>query len=111
MPAIIEDRTFFKIGSDGGLLVEPVSMTMMEMSPGERCEIVVDLSDRASAELLVIFEDEIDAEEEGLISGLQSIFNETNVPATKWSLKLHADEDGCETAFGQTVSGQAWFLA
>lgn len=90
--AFADNRTFFKIGSDGGLLAEPVAMTTMEMSPGERCEVVVDLSDGASAELLVFFEDEIDAEEEGLISGLQNIFSETNAPSTKWSLKLNVDQ-------------------
>ena len=39
-----DNRTFHKIASDGGLLEAPVPMTTMEMSPGERCEIIVDLS-------------------------------------------------------------------
>ena len=36
-------------------------MTEMEMSPGERCEIVVNLADGKPAELLTVFEDEEDS--------------------------------------------------
>ena len=69
--AFADNRIFYKIGSDGGLLEAPVPMTTMEMSPGERCEIVVDLSDGKSAELLTLFEDEFDEAEEGIvISGM-----------------------------------------
>ncbi len=35
---------FYQIGSDGGLLSAPVSMTRLLLSPGERAEILVDLS-------------------------------------------------------------------
>ena len=49
-----DNRTFYKIASDGGLLSAPVPMTTMEMSPGERCEIIVDLSDGKPAELLTL---------------------------------------------------------
>ena len=38
-------------------------MTAMEMAPGERCEIVVDLADGAPAGLLTLFEDQFDEEE------------------------------------------------
>ena len=40
-----DNRTFHKIASDGGLMEAPVPLTTMEMSPGERCEIVVDMAD------------------------------------------------------------------
>jgi len=36
--------TFHQIGSDGGLLSEPISMTRLMLAPGERAEILVDLS-------------------------------------------------------------------
>ncbi|MBC8310725.1 MAG: multicopper oxidase domain-containing protein [Candidatus Marinimicrobia bacterium] len=39
------NATFYQIGSDGGLLSEPVSMTRLLLSPAERAEILVDLSD------------------------------------------------------------------
>lgn len=58
-----DNRTFFKIATDGGLLPAPVAMTNLEMAPGERCEIVVDLSDGRSADLMALFEDEFDAEQ------------------------------------------------
>ena len=66
--AFADGRSFFKIASDGGLLSAPVEMTEMEMSPGERCEIIVDLQDGKPAELLTLFEDEFDVE--GIFSGL-----------------------------------------
>lgn len=36
---------FYKIGSDAGLLPEPVMMNRLQLSNGERAEILVDLSD------------------------------------------------------------------
>ena len=68
--AFSDNRTFHKIASDGGLLTSPVPMTAMEMSLGERCEIIVDVSDGEIAEMLTLFEDEVDAEEEGSLSML-----------------------------------------
>jgi bilirubin oxidase len=38
------NRTFYQIGSDGGLLTQPVAMTRLRLAPGERAEILVDLS-------------------------------------------------------------------
>lgn len=39
-----DDRKFFQIASDGGLLPSPVEMTRLLLTPGERAEILVDLS-------------------------------------------------------------------
>ena len=39
-----DDRDFYQIGSDGGLLTAPVTMDRLRLSTGERTEIVVDLS-------------------------------------------------------------------
>lgn len=39
-----DGRTFYVIGNDGGLLSSPVAVTRLVMSPGERCEILVNLS-------------------------------------------------------------------
>lgn len=36
-----ENRTFYQIGSDGGLLSEPAPLTRLQMAPGERAEIVI----------------------------------------------------------------------
>ncbi len=38
------NATFYQIGSDGGLLSEPVSMDRLLLSPAERAELLVDLS-------------------------------------------------------------------
>jgi FtsP/CotA-like multicopper oxidase with cupredoxin domain len=37
-----DNRNFYVIGSDGGLLTAPVSLTRLKLSPGERAEILVD---------------------------------------------------------------------
>ena len=63
--AFADGRRFQKIASDGGLLPSPVPLTSMEMSPGERCEIIVDLLDGNNADLLMLFEDVIDDEGDG----------------------------------------------
>lgn len=39
-----DNRQFYQIASDGGLLASPVARTRMTLAPGERAEIVVDLT-------------------------------------------------------------------
>ncbi len=39
-----DNRTFFVIGSDGGLMSAPLAVTRLIMAPGERYEILVDLN-------------------------------------------------------------------
>ncbi len=38
------NETFYQIGSDGGLLNEPVELTRLELPPGARAEILIDFS-------------------------------------------------------------------
>lgn len=38
------NKVFYQIGSDGGLLSAPVALTRLRLSPGERAEVLVDLS-------------------------------------------------------------------
>lgn len=38
---------FSQIGSDGGLLPAPVSVKILSMAPGERCDVVIDFSEHA----------------------------------------------------------------
>ncbi len=39
-----DNRNFYVIGSDGGLLTAPVSLNRLKLSPGERTEILVDFA-------------------------------------------------------------------
>ncbi len=41
---LTDNRVFYQIASDGGLLQAPVSLTRMLLAPGERAEILVDFS-------------------------------------------------------------------
>ncbi len=86
-----DKRPFHKIASDGGLLSAPVELTAMEMAPGERCEIVVDLVDGAPAGLLTLFEDQFDEEEGTLNSMLDRLFRSSK-PAQVSSLTLMPDK-------------------
>ncbi|MEX0344812.1 MAG: multicopper oxidase domain-containing protein [Rhizobiaceae bacterium] len=86
--AFADSRSFYKIASDGGMLDSPVQLTSMEMAPGERCEIIVDLQDGGPAELLTLFEDEFDPE--GIIGGVLDLFSRTPKPVP--SLTLLVDE-------------------
>ncbi len=40
-----DDRKFYVVGTDGGLLNKPAEVTRVRIVPGERYEIVIDLSD------------------------------------------------------------------
>ena len=46
------DVTFFKIATEGGFLDQPVEMEYFDMAPGERNEIMVNLSDGQNATLM-----------------------------------------------------------
>ena len=85
-----DNRTFYKIASDGGLLEAPVPLTTMEMSPGERCEIVVDMADGKPAGLLTLFEDEFD--DESLVGRLLDLFDRSERDLPPPSLTLVVDK-------------------
>ena len=87
-----DNRTFHKIASDGGLLEAPVPLTTMEMSPGERCEIVVDMTDGKPAGLLTLFEDEFDDDWESLVGGLLNLFDRSERDLPPPSLTLVVDK-------------------
>ncbi len=89
--AFADGRTFYKVASDGGLLEEPVPLTTMEMSPGERCEIVIDMADGKPAGLLTLFEDEFDDDEEGVLGSLSNLFDRSESAPPPPSLTLIVD--------------------
>ncbi len=43
--------TFYQIGTDGGLLSEPLPLTRLQIAPGERAEILIDLSGKEGQEM------------------------------------------------------------
>ncbi|MCF6326990.1 MAG: multicopper oxidase domain-containing protein [Devosiaceae bacterium] len=47
----IDGRTFKIIASDGGLLEKPVEAQLVQIAPGERAEIIVDMSDKTNTML------------------------------------------------------------
>ena len=63
----------------------------MEMAPGERCEIIVDLADGLTAKLLTIFEDEYEAD--GLVESVLELFGLFSPPLPAPSLILHVDRN------------------
>lgn len=54
-----DNSTFYQIASDGGLLNEPVPMESLQLVPGERAEIIVDLSSYAAGEKIQLMEENI----------------------------------------------------
>ena len=86
-----DNRAFHKIAGDGGLLESPAPLTTMEMAPGERCEIIVDMADGKPAGLLTLFEDEFDDEEEGIVESLLNLFA-SEKPLPPPSLTLMVDD-------------------
>lgn len=52
--AFSDGRPFQQIATDGGLLDRPVTRTSLALSPAERAEIVVDLSDLAAGDTLYL---------------------------------------------------------
>ncbi|MFV2063825.1 MAG: multicopper oxidase family protein [Chloroflexota bacterium] len=56
-----DDRDFYQIGTDGGLLEDAVPLTRLRLSTGERAEILIDFSDQQDSEVrLVSYSSELD---------------------------------------------------
>jgi blue copper oxidase len=47
-----DGRVFQQLSCDGGYLESPIDMDTLEIAPGERCDIVVDFSDRRPVEMI-----------------------------------------------------------
>ena len=57
-----DNRSFYQIGSDGGLLTEPISLQRLRLSTGERAEILIDFSaDNGSSLKLMSYASELNA--------------------------------------------------
>ena len=63
-----DNRPFKQIATDGGLLESPVEMRRLLLSPGERAEIIVDMSDGKNT-VLTHFGDEAQAAGRGDMMG------------------------------------------
>jgi FtsP/CotA-like multicopper oxidase with cupredoxin domain len=48
-----DGRTFYQIATDDGLLVSPVARTRMILAPGERAEVIVDLTGETAPQTLI----------------------------------------------------------
>ncbi|WP_241646834.1 multicopper oxidase CueO [Rosenbergiella metrosideri] len=52
--ALSHDRPFYVIASDGGLLAEPVKVEQLAMLPGERFEVMIELTDTKPFDLVTL---------------------------------------------------------
>jgi spore coat protein A, manganese oxidase len=52
-PAATSEITFYQIGSDQGLLSAPAPLTMLQIAPGERADLIVDFSQHRGAQLML----------------------------------------------------------
>ena len=50
--AFSDGRSFSQLSCDGGYLGEPIEMTVLELGPAERCDIVVDFSNGRPVDLI-----------------------------------------------------------
>jgi blue copper oxidase len=48
-----DNREFYQIGSDGGLLSKPLKLTRLTLAPGERAELLVNLSGLSGSTILL----------------------------------------------------------
>lgn len=49
-----DNRPFYQIGSDGGFLAHPVTMTKLTLTPGERADIIIDFSQFSGGDDVVL---------------------------------------------------------
>jgi len=61
-----DGSSFYKIGTEGGLLNEPIEISSLYMTPGERNEIIIDLTGYAAGTQLAIQSSNEEAQDENL---------------------------------------------
>src|SRR5699024_3959707 len=54
-----DDTSFYQITSDGGFLNEPIPMESLQLVPGERAEIIVDLSSYTMGDTIQLMTGEV----------------------------------------------------
>ena len=52
--SLAPEQPFFQIGSDGGLLSEPVTRNEVLIAPGERLDVVIDFRGREGRRIMLI---------------------------------------------------------
>jgi len=98
------DISFYQIASDGGLLESPVQMTQITLSPGERAEIVIDLSEYADTTLSLI-----DSNHGGTFLHIQTadtLTQSPSLPTTLTTLERWKPEDVITTRQFRLGGGQ-----
>ncbi|MEM7119475.1 MAG: multicopper oxidase domain-containing protein, partial [Chloroflexota bacterium] len=82
-----DETPFFKIATEGGFLNQPIEMTSIEMAPGERNEIMIDLSDGVNATLIA---DLLPPDPDDAFFGLNSNFPQASVVELRVDSTLQA---------------------
>lgn len=54
-----DGASFYQIASDGGFLNEPVAMNSLQLVPGERAEVIIDLSSYSAGESIQLMEETV----------------------------------------------------
>lgn len=65
-----DGRSFHQIASDGGLLEKPVQLTKLTLAPGERVELIVDVSDGKTS----LLQSTSPNAEQGMMGSMMSMF-------------------------------------
>jgi FtsP/CotA-like multicopper oxidase with cupredoxin domain len=130
--------SFIQIGSDGGYLPKPVSLTNLVLAPGERADILVDFSHTDPGNKIILQNsgktpypdgDDVDADTTGVIMQFSvKGKNKSSVPAVKLPNSLNSipklvpnktrvltlteamgtGENGEEAPVGGLLNGQTW---
>jgi FtsP/CotA-like multicopper oxidase with cupredoxin domain len=69
-----ENQTFYQIASDGGFLESPVEHERLLLAPGERAEIVIDLTGKTEPVTLMSYE--INESEIALLNAVENVMGE-----------------------------------
>jgi bilirubin oxidase len=70
-----EDQVFFQIASDGGFLESPVELQRLILAPGERAEIVLDMTGKTEPVTLMSYE--INEAEFTLLNAFENVMGES----------------------------------
>ncbi len=98
-----DNRTFKQIATDNSFLQNPVKMNTLRLSPGERAEIIIDLSDSFGDSFFLIEQNQNKSFVKFNVAKKSS--NQTKTPAVLTALKHYSPNDALKTR-SFTLSGR-----
>ena len=110
--SLSDGSNFFLVGTDGALLQSPVELSQIRLSPGERAEIVLNLTNKGGQSLSLQAQEEVTEKSQTFLNihVLNEVADKTAVPTALTTLNLPSASNAVRTrSFTLDMAGMGQF--